>query len=112
MARSATTTYTDDFDNTEIQPDDLNVISFGYQGCAYELDLNPENAQRVREHFSGLVAAARKVDPVRGNRRGRKEEARMIRRWAEDRGFEVPKRGRLPERILSAYRDEAENKKK
>ena len=58
MAIITTTTLVDDLDGTEA----ADTVAFALDGVAYEIDLNEENAEKLREALAGYVAGARRVD--------------------------------------------------
>ena len=79
-------------------------------GTAYEIDLNEENAAKLRDALAVYVGHARKV--ASGRRAGGRRtaaagnggpSAKEIREWARHNGFTVPDRGRIPAEVRSAY---------
>lgn len=94
--------------------DDLNggaadeTVQFGLDGVAYEIDLNTENAEKLRGALADFVAAARKAGRVtRGKGKARTvvggPSANEVRDWARANGYEVNVRGRVPQDIRDAY---------
>jgi hypothetical protein len=82
-----------------------DTVEFGLDGTQYEIDLNGENAKKLRDALDGYVSKARKV--------GRRSTARKdgsgvdntaVRRWAESNGIELSKRGRIPQDVVSRFR--------
>lgn len=49
--------------------DDVSTVRFGLDGVDYEIDLNPDNAERLRKIYADHVTAERLVglDDMRGN---------------------------------------------
>lgn len=95
------------------------TVTFGLDGTSFEIDLNAENASRLRDSMAEFVSAARKVGGRSGTRgipRPRasgaaaaapaavKEDAAAIREWAKAAGHEVSARGRIAQKIRDAYR--------
>lgn len=83
------------------------TVEFGIDGRSYEIDLNARHAADFRrqlarflEHAS-LVRPTHRRPPVRtlANR----ERSRQIRAWAEQQGFDISERGRLPREVIQQY---------
>lgn len=83
----------DDLDGTAA----AETVEFSINGKNLAIDLSEDNAKRLREHLEEFVAAARP-----SGRRSPKETA-AIRAWAKEAGYEVSARGRLDEKIITAY---------
>lgn len=115
MATITTTTLVDDLDGSEA----ADTVAFALDGVAYEIDLNEENAEKLRDALAGYVAGARRVDggrrigrakaakavkPARGSRTAPdREQTAAIREWARANGYEVSERGRLSASVLAAF---------
>jgi hypothetical protein len=95
------------------------TVTFGLDGTSFDIDLNAENASRLRDSMAEFVTAARKAGGRAGSRgiprpraaasdaavsAGLKEDAAAIREWAKAAGHEVSARGRIAQRIRDAYR--------
>lgn len=88
------------------------TVSFGFDGTSYEIDLDKDNADVLRQAFKRYIDAGRRVGRqastggARGGshvgRRNRQDTA-AIRAWARENGHEVSERGRIPSSILQAY---------
>ncbi|MDP9465793.1 MAG: Lsr2 family protein [Actinomycetota bacterium] len=100
---------------------DVETVSFGLDGQAYEVDACEEHRQQMHDAFATYVGAARKAGgsagsgPRRASRgSGRpaassgggsdREEVQRIREWAREHGHKVSERGRLSSKVLEAYR--------
>ncbi|MDU0293701.1 Lsr2 family protein, partial [Saccharothrix longispora] len=96
--------------------EDGQTVSFALDGISYEIDLRPENADKLRSALVDFVAAARKTGgrakrtPTAGAvlRRpaseGRnKEQTKAIRDWARGNGHELADRGRIPASVIDAF---------
>jgi hypothetical protein len=110
MAQKVSVLLVDDIDGSEAG----ETISFGLDGTRYEIDLNGEHAQELREQLERYVKAARKVTgspgrPARVRRASADDKNKEVRDWARDQGLEVNDRGRIPAHIVAKY--EAENGK-
>lgn len=108
MAQKVNIVLVDDMDQTEAD----ETVSFGLDGKEYAIDLNADNATRLREALAPFVAHARPVTG-RGGRRNSGTASRTttsngpspadIRAWARDNGFDVPERGRVSAEVRDAY---------
>jgi hypothetical protein len=113
MAQKVNIVLIDDLDGSDAS----ETVTFGLDGTTYEIDLNEDNAQALRDSLAGYVGNARKVA---GSRRGaaRKSSssssassssaasgtsAAEIREWARSNGYDVPERGRIPAEIREAF---------
>ena len=121
MATITTTSLVDDLDGSEA----ADTVAFALDGVAYEIDLNEENAEKLRDALAGYVASARRADgsrrvdggrrvgrakvakaakPARGSRTAPdREQTAAIREWARANGHEVSERGRLSASVLAAF---------
>jgi len=111
MAQKVHIVLEDDLDGSEA----TETVSFALDGTSYEIDLNDDNAAKLRDALAGYVGHARKVSGGArrsggggggGGRRGASNggtSAREIREWARANGHEVPDRGRIPAEVRSAY---------
>ena len=108
MAQKVHIVMTDDLDGGEAS----ETVRFGIDGHDYEIDLNAEHAEQLREALSPFRAVARRVS---GGRKtgGRKKQAAAsqrdpeiakIRAWAQENGYDLGDRGRIPHEIRDAYR--------
>ena len=98
-----------------ILEDDLNggpaeeTIEFALEGKQYVIDLNPDNATRLREALAPYIAAGRKATTGRTSRPSTQAKGRTnpdtakIRAWAKDNGHPVSDRGRIHQDIQDAY---------
>ncbi|HEY3016787.1 MAG TPA: Lsr2 family protein [Nocardioides sp.] len=102
MAQKVHIVLVDDIDGSEAE----ETVAFGLDGAAYEIDLNSQNAAKLRDALSAYVGHARKVGGRRGG--GRKvtaggPSAAEIREWARANGHDVPDRGRVSADVRAAY---------
>jgi hypothetical protein len=97
----------DDFDGG---PAD-ETIRFSMDGTDYEIDLSKENAENLRAAVAPFAGAARVVGGR--TRRGARErgtpqptlgpDARSVRAWAQENGYQMSPRGRISREIVEAY---------
>jgi hypothetical protein len=96
--------------------DDLNGklgaerVEFPLAGRLYEIDLDPENKvglERLLEALEPFLQAARDITPAAGiTHQTTQVDAKTIRRWARDKGIQVPKYGRVPSEVSRQFEDE------
>ena len=111
MAQKVHIVLVDDIDETEAE----ETVTFGLDGKEYAIDLNTDNATKLREALAPYVAHARPVSG-RGGRRGSSKSSGSassaasngpapaeIRAWARENGFDVPERGRVSAEVRDAY---------
>lgn len=105
MAQKVNVLLVDDIDGS----DAVETVPFGLDGTRYEIDLNSDHAQELREQLGRYVKAARKVTVSAGRptrvRRTTANDAKNkeIRNWARERHLDVNERGRIPADIVAQY---------
>lgn len=101
VAQRVVVTLADDIDGGEAS----ETVSFGLDGKSYEIDLNIDNAKKLRESLARYVAAGRKraKSGKTYHRTSVAPDPRAVRAWAESNGFEVPARGRIPKKVYDAF---------
>ncbi|TYL54840.1 Lsr2 family protein [Nocardioides sp. BGMRC 2183] len=104
MAQKVHIILVDDLDGSDAS----QTVSFGIDGATYEIDLNDEHAEALREALAPYVGHARKVS--RGGTRKAKSAAasggaspKEVREWARSNGYDVPDRGRIPGEVREAF---------
>jgi hypothetical protein len=101
-------------DLTGKEYDEGETITFVVQGEAFEIDLNNRNAAQFKRSLAKYMEKGRKVRaerPVGRTHRqgdGRKvkhdrEYVRAVRAWAQENGYSVSDRGRVPLSVYDAY---------
>ena len=85
--------------------------AFGLDGAEYEIDLNAEHAQQLRDALAAYVRAGRRVSggsrrPARGRRRGAADTLNTteVREWAKAQGIDVKDRGRVPAELVVKFK--------
>lgn len=101
MARKTQVLLVDDIDGTDAN----NTVTFGLDGVSYEIDLNDDNASKLRSDLEKWTALARRTGgrAKRGTGAGGAGDAAKIREWARENGYEVSERGRIPAEVREAY---------
>jgi Lsr2 len=104
MAKTIVTQYTDDIDGSKAQ----GTVRFSYNGAAYEIDLSAKNAKAFERALDPYISAARKVRAGKATRRLRdarsaKRSLAEVRAWAQENGYTVADRGRIPSAVIEAF---------
>ena len=112
MAQKIQTLLIDDLDGSEAE----GTIRFGLDGTEYEIDLNAEHAQALRDVLARYVHAARRARggarrPARGGRQASAGgvDSTEVREWAKAQGIAVKDRGRVPAELVVKFKAATEN---
>jgi nucleoid-associated protein Lsr2 len=112
MAQKVQTLFVDDLDGSAAD----GTVRFGLDGTDYEIDLNTEHAQALRDALARYVSAGRRAagGTRRSARGGRKASANgvnatEVREWAKTQGIEVKDRGRVPAELVVKFKAAAGN---
>jgi hypothetical protein len=107
VAQKVQTLVIDDIDGSAAE----GTVRFELDGTKYEIDLNAEHAQQLRNALAAYVRAGRQVSggsrpPGRGGRRGTASgwNTTGVREWAKAQGIEVKDRGRVPAELVVKFR--------
>ncbi|MGW1729239.1 histone-like nucleoid-structuring protein Lsr2 [Streptomyces sp. NPDC002306] len=106
MAQKTVTVYTDDLTGTA--SDEARTHTFALDGVNYEIDLVPDNRDKLYEALAPFIDKGRKTGRAKGVAQPRKAptegpSADALRAWARENGFEVQNRGRVPASVREAY---------
>ena len=110
MAQRVNVILVDDIDGDDAS----ETVTFGLDGVDYEIDLNEQNAEALRNALSRYIDAGRRVTGRKSSARGRRGQrvaaggtagpsASDIRSWARENGWDVPERGRVSAEVREAY---------
>lgn len=102
MAKRMHVVLEDDLDGSEA----TQTLSFAVDGVEYEIDVNDEHAEQIRNAFAPWVSAARRVGGRKNTRSAAassKNELAEIREWARAQGMQVSERGRISTEVRDAY---------
>ena len=118
MARQIVVEHLDDIDGTPISEGKGETIAFSVNGIDYEIDLSAKNAKEFYKKLDHYIDHAAKV----GGRRSRsvgtltsgsevkrkpvqrdRDHVRAVREWAQEQGYDIGVRGRIPTEITEAY---------
>lgn len=106
MAQKIQVILVDDIDGGEAS----ETVSFALDGVSYEIDLSENNAAELRDSLASWVGHGRRVGGRSSGRRqgrartGGSNDTAAVREWARQNGHQVSDRGRVPARVLEAYR--------
>ena len=107
MAQKIQTLFVDDLDGSAAE----GTIRFGLDGTDYEIDLNAEHAQALRDVLARYAGAARRANGTarRPTRSGRRASATglnttEVREWAKAQGIDVKDRGRVPAELVVKFK--------
>jgi hypothetical protein len=105
MAQKVQVVLIDDIDGGDAS----QTVTFALDGVTYEIDLNDENAAKLRDAFSLWVGNGRRVSGRSARaarpaaRAGGAEDSAAIREWAKQNGHQVSERGRISATVRDAY---------
>ena len=107
MAQKVQTLFVDDIDGSAAE----GTIRFGLDGTDYEIDLNTEHAQALRDALAPYIGAARRASaaarrPARGGRKASANGVNTteVREWAKAQGMDVKDRGRVPAELVVKFK--------
>lgn len=98
----------DDLDGSALDRSDGRTVTFALEGVSYEIDLSHAHVEDLRGALAMYVNAGRKirggVETQDAARRQRGDERlTSIRAWANDNGYSVASKGRVPGHVVEAY---------
>ena len=88
------------------------TVEFALDGVTYEIDLNDENAAKLRDDLARWIGEARRAGGRRQTRRrsssgsgssAKADELAKMREWGRQNGFKVSSRGRVSQELQDAY---------
>ncbi|QWF85850.1 histone-like nucleoid-structuring protein Lsr2 [Amycolatopsis sp. CA-230715] len=112
MAQQVSVEMVDDIDGSEA----AETVRFGLDGVDYDIDLSRDNADELRDALAQYVergrraggrkrrggittGAARSAPPTPAQRQRNQD----IRAWAEENGYALSERGRIPANVIAEY---------
>ncbi len=104
MAKVEVVKVIDDIDGKELQ--EYETVRFAVDGRTYEFDTSAKHADEFRASLQKYLDVSRPVarSPRRGAGANRsKAQTQAIREWANENGYQVSDRGRIPLHIVEAY---------
>ncbi|MFT4259220.1 histone-like nucleoid-structuring protein Lsr2 [Microbacterium sp.] len=111
MARRIVHQLVDDIDGSVLEVGEGETVRFSLNGTSYEIDLNAEHAAELRAAFEPYISAGRRAGSSASTARAasprkrvaRNPEVAAIRAWANDNGYTLSERGRIPAPVIEAY---------
>lgn len=115
MARRIVHQLVDDIDGSVLEVGEGETIHFSLNGQAWEVDLNEAHARELREALEPYISAGRRAgsggaprsssssSSSSRKRPARNPEVAAIRAWANDNGYSLSERGRIPAPVIEAY---------
>ncbi|SEB53500.1 histone-like nucleoid-structuring protein Lsr2 [Microbacterium hydrocarbonoxydans] len=116
MARRIVHQLVDDIDGSVLEVGEGETVHFSLNGASYEIDLNSEHAEELRTALEPYISAGRRAGSSAAGRSstsgrsassrkrpGRNPEVAAIRAWANDNGYSLSERGRIPAPVVEAY---------
>lgn len=105
MVQRTSVVLVDDLDGST---ENVQTVSFVWEGRGYEIDLSAENYDAAAKAIAPLIAAGRRAGGARrsstSSRASRTSSAAStIREWAAANGVEVSARGRIPAEIREQF---------
>jgi len=88
------------------------TVVFSYGGQAYEFELCADHLKEFHEVMQRFASAARPAGrggaggrgrPPRPSRRASGPELAALRAWAQENGYAINERGRIPQHVRQAY---------
>lgn len=108
MAKETVTRLVDDLDGGIAH----ETVKFGLDGHLYEIDLSSKNAKKLRTELAPFVDHSIRLGSQNKAATGRvrrtvsaTEQNRIIREWAQGKGYDVSQRGRIKHEIVEAFRE-------
>ncbi|KQX66243.1 Lsr2 family protein [Angustibacter sp. Root456] len=109
MAQKVQVVLIDDIDGGDAD----ETVTFALDGVSYEIDLNTDNAAKLRDalavwvgnarRVSGRASSGRSTSRSSGRRSAGSEDTAAIREWAKGNGYQVSERGRISAEVREAY---------
>ncbi|MFI0352283.1 Lsr2 family protein [Actinomadura sp. 9N407] len=104
MAQKIEVLMIDDMDGSTA----VENVSFALDGKSFEIDLNEENANKLRTALHPYMEKARRerartATKTAARQAGSRERSAEIRAWAKGNGIEVNERGRIPAKVIEQY---------
>ncbi|WP_217181919.1 Lsr2 family protein [Streptomyces sp. AC495_CC817] len=110
MAKRIVHQLVDDIDGSVLEVGEGETVHFSLNGTAYEIDLNSTHAEELRAALAPYISAGRRAGSSSAprasaprKRPARNPEVAAIRAWANDNGYTLSERGRIPAPVVEAY---------
>ncbi|WP_144836273.1 histone-like nucleoid-structuring protein Lsr2 [Kocuria rosea] len=98
---------TDDLDGSS---EGVTPVAFGIENTSYEIDLSPENRDRLKEALAPFIKAARKRPRSNTSTSSKRSgsasgyDVSAVRAWARENDIAVPDRGRIKAEVVEQWK--------
>ena len=108
MAQRVITQYVSDLSGKDLAEGEGRTVKFSYNGVDYSIDLTDQEADKFDKVLDQYINAATRIGGRRssGGRSSSSSSSSSnaaIRQWAQENGYELGNRGRIPAEIKEAY---------
>lgn len=107
MAQRTRVVMTNDITGEPIEEGRGETVVFGLDGVTYQIDLDQQAANKMRDEIGYYVSHARRTGGQRTTPTRltitREVDTKTVRRWAQARGIDVPVRGRIPQSVIDQF---------
>lgn len=109
MAQRVHTILVSDLTGKEIEEGNGETINFSFRGVDYQIDVTLKEAEQFDKSIGKYLEAAQRLGGRRSSGGGRGKakvdpsQAKAMRRWLQDNGYEVSSRGRIPQELQDVY---------
>ena len=97
-------------DDLDGSTEDVAAVNFGLENTNYEIDLTPENKDRLKEALAPFIKVARKRPRSNTSTTGKRSgsasgyDVSAVRAWARENNIEVPDRGRIKAEVVEQWK--------
>lgn len=111
--------FVDDIDGKPLDNDDIVTVQWSWLGVEYEFDTSTSNFDRIENGRIPVSTLLAKSHRTGGRRRAPKSspsvpaataapsDTKTIRAWAQENGYAVSDRGRIPAEVIEAFANQA-----
>lgn len=106
MARKEVVQYIDDLSGENLDKNEVRIVEFGYKGSNYVIDLSEANAAKFDEVMRRWTDAGHRVSRSSSAfkpKKQRRSDLPLIRKWADENGYQVSSRGQIAKDVIAAY---------
>lgn len=91
----------DDIDNSH---EDVETVTFSLMGVNYTIDLSAAHRKELFDFMHPYAAAATEIPATdKKSRSAATEKLARVRAWANENGYDIASRGRIPAVVREAY---------
>lgn len=106
MAKQIITQYFDDVTGKPLTDEGVTV-EMEYRGQRHTWDMNPDTLAKFEKMLEPYLLASTVLSTKKVRRRStsKRNNSGAIRAWAQENGYEVSDRGRVPDTVVAAYHE-------